>query len=63
MLLPHQLRTFHASPYPYPEEECFKVALTEEQLEDVSGFGKDSWPKTYDETFVKSVYSHHGVKR
>lgn len=45
------------------KEECFHLDITKEKLENAPGFDKSNWPTTYDESFMKSVYSHYGIPR
>lgn len=47
---------------PNGEKECFHTDISKAMLENAPGFDKNNWPRTYDQKFVSSVYSHYGVQ-
>jgi len=43
-------------------DETIRLDVNKEKLENAPSFDSDNWPKTADNQFMDSVYSHYGVK-
>jgi len=44
------------------KDDKIRLDVSKEKLENAPSFDKDNWPKTGDDEFVDSVYSHYNVK-
>lgn len=43
-------------------DKTIRLDISKEKLENAPSFDKDNWPKTDDNEFVDSVYSHYGYE-
>lgn len=43
------------------EEECYRLNIEKERLEDAPGFDKDNWPDFADITFRNTITSYYGL--
>lgn len=44
-------------------EECFRLNVPKEKLENAEGFDKDNWPNFADQSFRNSIDNYYGVSR
>ena len=44
------------------KDDNIRLDVSKEKLENAPSFDKDNWPKTNDNKFVDSVYSHYGIQ-
>ncbi|MCB2209542.1 PRC-barrel domain-containing protein [bacterium] len=44
------------------KEECFRLDIEKETLEEAPGFNKDNWPEAKDFGMVTTVYAYYGIE-
>lgn len=42
-----------------PEERCFRLDVSKEQLKDAPGFDKDAWPSMADQRWAEQIHAYY----